>query len=181
MLARQGFKVVSLCKQQRLWSDFAHVRGDLILYLAHMSEGTFSQFEAYFTCNMLTDTCICHASKMGNLFTLSTLGKIISRWHCVIFFFLISRIWHFMQIVSSEDTLQELSFFFMGEIRKNISSLSSTDLAKRVVKVKIYHWFWKDNTQPECLMSHFKGTGYTFRGSNSIKIVFASFLKKGLL
>ena len=45
--------------------------------------------------------------------------------------------WHFMQIVSNGDNLHEMSNPVLCENKKSVTSLSSADLARRVVKVKM--------------------------------------------
>ena len=68
--------------------------------------------------------------------TLSTLGKIFSRLHVEIFFHEY-RFSHFMQI---ETICMKCQILFSGKNEKNIFSLSSSELAQRVVKVKyIFH------------------------------------------
>ena len=56
-------------------------------------------------------------------------------------FFSENRLRHLMQVISLGDNLHEMSkplffFFFFDNIRKTITSLSSAELAKKVVKVK---------------------------------------------
>ena len=59
-----------------------------------------------------------------------------SRQHFQIFFFSFpeNRIRHFMQIVSIGDNLHEMSNSMKN--KKNITKMSSAELAQRVVKVK---------------------------------------------
>ena len=99
----------------------ARMRSDLSLRWAHLSDDTFSLWLKY------------------GCFTLSTLGKIFSRRHMeiVFLFFPENRIWHFMQIVSLGDNLHEISNPGFWENKKIIINLSSAELAKRVVKVKM--------------------------------------------
>ena len=52
------------------------------------------------------------------------MGKTFSRWILEFFFFFFSEnwVWHFLLIASSGDSLQEMSDYFLGKIRK-ISSI----------------------------------------------------------
>ena len=76
--------------------------------------------------------------------TLSTLGKFFSRLHFEIFFFLYPEnwIWHFMQIVSMETICMKCQILFWGKNKKSITTLSSTEYAQRVVKVK-HSFLWE--------------------------------------
>ena len=70
--------------------------------------------------------------------TLSTLSKIFSRRHFEIFFLFFpeNSFRYFMQIVSKETICMKCQNLFSGKSKKNITNLSSAELAKRVVKVK---------------------------------------------
>ena len=60
-----------------------------------------------------------------------SLGK-FSRWQIDIFlFFPENRIWHFMQIVSPEDNLHEMSNLFSGKNKKNISKCRLPEFFKQ--------------------------------------------------
>ena len=67
------------------------------------------------------------------------LGKISSRRHLETFFLFFpeNRLWHFMQIVSSGDNLQEMSKpVFLGNIRKMFLILLSAELTRSMVLFK---------------------------------------------
>ena len=82
-----------------------------------------------------------------HLLTLSMLGKNFSKWHFEIFllFFSVIRFWYFMQ---TGDSLHEIAnlFSWRKKKEKNIISLSSAELAQRLVKAKYlcdffpFHW-----------------------------------------
>ena len=69
--------------------------------------------------------------------TLCILGKIFSRRHFEIFFFVFPRkkIWHFMQTVSNGDSLHEMSKPVYGKNKENIVRLSSAESVCSVVSV----------------------------------------------
>ena len=70
----------------------------------------------------------------GRYLTLSTLVKNFSRRQFEIFF-PENRLWHFMQILSSGDSLQEMSNpVFWEKNKKNITNVSFAELVKRLVK-----------------------------------------------
>ena len=110
-------------------------------------------------CCALSSVWLCKMDRCWRL-TLSTLGKIFSRWHIEIFFliFLENRVLQFMQIVSKGDTLREMPYPFFWEKKKNIINLSSAELAQKMIKVK--------------------GNRYTFKGGGNCQNCFGSILKR---
>ena len=85
---------------------------------------------------------------MGSFFfplTLSTLGKIFSRRHIEIFFFIISRN-HILVFHAIETVCMKCQILISGKNKKNIISLLSAEVAHRVVKVKASR-FEKRSTQ----------------------------------
>ena len=44
--------------------------------------------------------------------------------------------WHFMQVFSNGECFHEISVCYLGEEKKNVTILSSVDLAQRVEKIK---------------------------------------------
>ena len=80
-----------------------------------LAEKELNNVERDVKCKTIIITCLhekIHAeNKVDTPLTLSTLGKIFSRWHFEIFFLFFPehRIWRFMQIVSSGDNSHEMS------------------------------------------------------------------------
>ena len=75
----------------------------------------------------------------GWVLTLSTLGKIFSRWHFEIFFSYFSQKTGFdisCKLCRMETICMKCQILFSGKNKKNITNLSSAKLIKRVLKVK---------------------------------------------
>ena len=74
------------------------------------------------------------------LLTLSTLGKIFSRRHIDWFSYFSQKTGFDISCKLSqlETICMKCQILFSGKNKKNITNLSSAELAKRVVKVKIY-------------------------------------------
>ena len=86
--------------------------------------------------NSCLPTAIC--SNYQSHSTLSTLENIFNRQQIddIFLIFPWKQVCHFLQIVSIEDNLHEMSYLFCGKNKGNIINLSSAKLAQRMVKIK---------------------------------------------
>ena len=100
-----------------------------------------------------------HEMSVNFLLKFSILGKKF-KWHFEIFSFIFSHkntLRHFMQVVSMETICMKCQSLFSGKTKKNIINLSSTELAQKVINVKMNMWcaiqengFYEDSMESAC-------------------------------